>query len=37
VTKPIAQKKGILLEVQVAPELGEVILDQQKFKQTLYG
>jgi hypothetical protein len=34
VTKPIAQKKGILLEVQVARE---VILDQQKFKQTLYG
>jgi len=35
VIKPIAQKKGILLEVQVAPELDGVILDQQKLKQTL--
>jgi signal transduction histidine kinase len=35
VTKPIAQKKGICLEVKVAPELGYVTLDQQKFKQVL--
>jgi PAS domain S-box-containing protein len=37
VTKPIAQKKGICLELRVAPELGEVTLDQQKFKQILYN
>jgi PAS domain S-box-containing protein len=37
VTNPIAQKKGICLEVRVAPELGDVTLDQQKFKQILYN
>jgi protein-histidine pros-kinase len=37
VTKPIRQKKGIRLEVNVAPELGYVTLDQQKFKQILYN
>jgi PAS domain S-box-containing protein len=37
VTTPIVQKKGIRLEVNVAPELGYVTLDQQKFKQVLYN
>ena len=37
VTKPIMQKKSIRLEVNVAPELGHVTLDQQKFKQVLYN
>jgi PAS domain S-box-containing protein len=37
VTKPIVQKKGIRLEVNVAPEVGYVTLDQQKFKQVLYN
>jgi signal transduction histidine kinase len=37
VTKPIVQKKGICLEVNVAPELGYVTLDQPKFKQVLYN
>jgi PAS domain S-box-containing protein len=36
-TKPIVQKKGIRLEANVAPELGYVTLDQQKFKQVLYN
>ena len=37
VAKPIAQKKCILIEVNMAPEPGQVILDQQKFKQVLYN
>lgn len=37
VTKPMAQKKGIRFEVEVVPELNEVTLDQQKFKQVLYN
>ena len=37
VTKAIAQKKSIQIEIDVAPELGEVTLDQQKFKQVLYN
>ncbi len=37
VTKPIAQKKSIHIEVNVAPEIGDVTLDQQKFKQVLYN
>ena len=37
VTKPIAQKKGIQIDVNVAPEIGDVTLDQQKFKQVLYN
>jgi signal transduction histidine kinase len=37
VAKPIVQKKGIRLDVYVAHELGEVTLDQQKFKQVLYN
>ena len=37
VAKPMAQKKRIQLSVKVAPELGNVMLDQQKFKQVLYN
>ncbi len=37
VTRPIAQKKTILIEANVAPEIGDVTLDQQKFKQVLYN
>jgi PAS domain S-box-containing protein len=36
-TKPTARKKGIRIDVNVAPELDEVTLDQQKFKQVLYN
>ncbi|MBV9489578.1 MAG: PAS domain-containing sensor histidine kinase, partial [Verrucomicrobia bacterium] len=34
---PIAQKRGIRIAVEVAPEIGEVTLDQQKFKQILFN
>jgi PAS domain S-box-containing protein len=37
VAKPIAQKKGISVQVEVAPDLAEVMLDQQKTKQVLYN
>jgi protein-histidine pros-kinase len=37
VAKPIAQKKNIMVSVQVAPGLVSVTLDQQKFKQVLYN
>jgi signal transduction histidine kinase len=37
VTKPMAQKKGISVEVYIAPELGYITLDQRKFKQVLYN
>jgi len=37
VSNPSLQKKGIRLEVYVAPGLGYVTLDQQKFKQVLYN
>jgi signal transduction histidine kinase len=37
VAKPIAQKKSIQVSVDVAPQLGDVTLDQQKFKQVLYN
>jgi signal transduction histidine kinase len=37
VSNPSVQKKSILLEVYVAPELGYVTLDQQKFKQVLFN
>jgi signal transduction histidine kinase len=37
VSKPSVQRKGIRLEVHVAPEIGCVTLDQQKFKQLLYN
>ena len=37
VSKPSVQKKGISLGVNLAPDLGHVTLDQQKFKQVLYN
>jgi PAS domain S-box-containing protein len=37
VTKPMAKKKGISVEVYIAPELGDITLDQRKFKQVLYN
>jgi signal transduction histidine kinase len=37
VSKPSVQKKGIRLEVYVAPDLSYITLDQQKFKQVLYN
>jgi protein-histidine pros-kinase len=37
VAQPIAQKKRIRMEIAIAPELGEITLDQQKFKQVLYN
>jgi PAS domain S-box-containing protein len=37
VSNPIAQKRGIQINVAVAPETDDVTLDQQKFKQVLYN
>jgi PAS domain S-box-containing protein len=37
VTKPLAQKKGIRIEVLVAPEVDCVTLDQHRFKQAIYN
>ena len=37
VSDPIAQKRGIHINVAVAPEIGDVTLDQQKFKQVLFN
>jgi signal transduction histidine kinase len=37
VAKPIAQKKGIQIGIEVSTELGDVVLDPQKFKQVLYN
>ena len=37
VAKPIAQKKRIQIDVTVAEDLGEVVLDAQRFKQVLYN
>jgi PAS domain S-box-containing protein len=37
IANPIAQKKGIRIDVKMAPELGDVTLDQQKFKQVLFN
>jgi signal transduction histidine kinase len=37
VVKGIAQKKGVSVKWVVAPELGNVTLDQQKFKQVCYN
>ncbi len=37
VAKPLAQKKAIQITLDVAPQLGKVTLDQQKFKQVLYN
>jgi PAS domain S-box-containing protein len=36
-SQPIARKKAIQINVNVAPNLGEVMIDQQKFKQILYN
>jgi signal transduction histidine kinase len=37
VTEPLAQKKGITVNVEIALALGSVTLDQQKLKQVLYN
>jgi signal transduction histidine kinase len=37
VAEPMAQKKSIEIDVKVAPEIGDVTLDQHKFKQVLYN
>jgi PAS domain S-box-containing protein len=37
VAKPMAQKKQIQVSMHVAPELDDIVLDQQKFKQVLYN
>jgi PAS domain S-box-containing protein len=37
VANPIAQKRGMHINVTVAPEIGDVTLDQQKFKQVLFN
>jgi signal transduction histidine kinase len=37
VARPIAQKKNIRIDINVSPELGDVTLDQQKFKQVFYN
>ena len=36
-SQPIALKKAVQIDVNVAPKLGEVTIDQQKFKQILYN
>ena len=35
--QPLAEKKSIQVDLEVAPELGEVTLDQREFKQALYN
>ena len=35
--KPLALKKAIKISIRVEPEVDEVVLDQQKFKQVLYN
>jgi PAS domain S-box-containing protein len=37
VAKPIAQKKSIRIGIEVATDLGDVVLDQQKFEQILFN
>ncbi len=37
VVNPIAQRKSLQIGIEVATELGDVVLDQQKFKQILYN
>jgi signal transduction histidine kinase len=37
VAKPMAKKKGISVEIYIAPELGDITLDRRKFKQVLYN
>ena len=34
---PMAQKKGIHIDVDIAHEIGDVMLDREKFKQLLYN
>jgi two-component system, sensor histidine kinase and response regulator len=36
-TRPIAQKKSIQVGINIAPDLSDVTLDRQKFKQVLYN
>jgi PAS domain S-box-containing protein len=35
--QPLAEKKSIQVDLEVAPELGEITLDQREFKQALYN
>jgi len=37
VSEPIAQKRGIHINLAVAPETGDVTLDQQRLKQVLFN
>jgi PAS domain S-box-containing protein len=37
VAKPLALKKAIKITIRVEPEVDDVVLDQQKFKQVLYN
>jgi len=37
VSRPIAQKKSLRLDIQVSDDLHDVVLDPQKFKQVLYN
>jgi signal transduction histidine kinase len=37
VAKPLVEKKRIQMEVDVAPELGDITLDKRKFKQIVYN
>jgi PAS domain S-box-containing protein len=37
VAKPMAEKKFVQIDVYIVPEIGDVTLDQQKFKQVLYN
>jgi PAS domain S-box-containing protein len=37
ISEPIARKRGIHINMVVAPECGDVTLDQQKFKQVLFN
>ena len=37
VAKPLVEKKGIQVEVDVSPELSDITLDRRKFKQIVYN
>jgi PAS domain S-box-containing protein len=37
VARPIAEKKNVRIDVDIAAELGDVVLDRQKLKQVLYN
>jgi signal transduction histidine kinase len=37
IISPLSQKKGITLKKEIAPEIGKVALDRQKFKQVLFN